>query len=393
MANAKYSITGNMNDVLKKMHEFLLANGWTILNGCTKDLTPNASGKSDGGTILAAKKDECIAVMRTAMGWAIFPNQTNHNKTAAASGAYGIGLTGCTSYTATPDSGYWYDQTNTPLNKSSQETIGVGVVSCQGVSGDYELFCNYTSTPTIGVVFTIKESITSNGEKRDIYQHLAFGIVHKVGRWTGGMYIAGSRSSVNMFLAEGDVKDADIADSTSNELFASASVPSFMVQGEVDSAPTLAKPVLWWSAGPESGSMGTGKILASTILNHNYLGSMPKIPHYGYLQSQNATDYGRNVNTLNCISVNLPIAMFVQRDPNPLMNFSMIGYVPNVYAISMRNVAPDKMYEINYPKSGNLHQVFPHTIRGGSHGYDGISIIQETTGSSSTETESDAETE
>ena len=394
MANAKYTITGNMNDVLKKMHEFLLANGWTILNGCTSDLTPNASGNSDGGTILAVKKDDCIAVMRTAMGWAIFPNQTNHSTSAASIGAYGIGLTGCTAYTANPASGYWYDQTNPPLDKSQRQVIGVGIVSCQGVSGTYELFCNCSSTPTAAVIFTIKETINNaktGNVAVSVYQHLAFGMIHKVGQWSGGMYIAGSRSSYNMFTSTYGYPEE--VDNTSNEMFASADTPSLLVQGEVDSAPTLDKPVLWWSAGPEGGNMGTGKILASTVLNHEYLDSMPKIPHYGYLQSQNSTDYGRNINTLNCISVNLPIALFVQRDPNPLMNFSMVGYIPNVYSISMRNVAPDKMYEINYPKSGNLHQVFPHTIRGGKRGYDGISIIQETTDSSSTETDDSAATE
>ncbi len=378
MANAKYTITGTMNDVLAKMRDFLVANSWTVLNNCTPDLIPNASGSSDGGIILAVKKDNCIAVMRTAMGYAIFPEQRNHSGNSIAKGAYGIGLTGCTQYTSNPSSGYWYDQTNSPLNTSERNVIGVGVVSCQGKNGKFELFCNYTVKPTIGVVFTIKEIINNqNTDETDVtvYQHLAFGMIQKCSSWTGGMYIAGSRSSYGMFLS--DVGIPDEVDKTSNELFAMSDTPSFLVQGSVDSAPLLTKPILWWSAGPEKGNMSTGKILASTLTNHEYLASVPKIPHYGYLQSQNPTDYGRNVNTLNCISVNLPIALFVQRDPNLLMNFSFIGYIPNTFAISMRCLAPDKLYEINYPKSGNLHQVFPHSIKYGKRGYDGISILQE----------------
>jgi hypothetical protein len=380
MANAKYTITGNMNDVLEKIRDFLTDNGWTILNNCTPDTAPNATGAPDGGEILAVKMDDCIAVMRSAMGFAIFPNQTNHNTTAAAAGAYGIGLTGCTAYTANPPSGYWYDQTNPPLNTTSREVIGVGVVSCQGVSGTYELFCNFTTQPAISAIFTIKEVINNQyTDKKDVavYQHLAFGLLQKAGNWTGGMFISGSRSSYKMFVQQTTVPDN--IDTDSNEMFAMSANPSFLVQGEVDSAPLLEKPILWWSAGPEKGEMSTGKILASTLTNHEYLTSVPKVPHYGYIQSQNPTDYGRNVNTLNCISVNLPIALFVQRDPNLLMNFSFIGYIPNAYAISMRCLAPEKMYEINYPKSGNLHQVFPHIIKYGKRGYDGISILQENT--------------
>lgn len=380
MANAKYTITGNMNNVLEKIRDFLVDNGWTILNNCTPDIMPNATGAPDGGEILAVKMDDCIAVMRSAMGFAIFPNQTNHNTSAASTGAYGIGLTGCTAYTANPASGYWYDQTNPPLNTTKREVIGVGIVSCQGVSGTYELFCNFTTKPAISAIFTIKEVINNQStDKKDVavYQHLAFGLLQKAGNWTGGMFISGSRSSYKMFIATPNVPDN--VDVDSNEMFAMSVNPSFLVQGEVDSAPLMDKPILWWSAGPEKGEMSTGKILASTLTNHEYLLSVPKVPHYGYIQSQNPTDYGRNVNTLNCISVNLPIALFVQRDPNLLMNFSFVGYIPNAYAISMRCLAPEKMYEINYPKSGNLHQVFPHVIKYGKRGYDGISILQENT--------------
>jgi len=105
-------------------------------------------------------------------------------------------------------------------------------------------------------------------------------------------------------------------------------------------------------------------------------GWFPKIPHYGYLQSQTSADTGRNVNTLNCITVNLPLAVYVLRDPDGLANFSQCGYVPGVYFISTRNVAPAQTYTINYPESGTLYQAFPQTSRGGPMGYDGISIKQ-----------------
>ena len=105
----------------------------------------------------------------------------------------------------------------------------------------------------------------------------------------------------------------------------------------------------WACAGHAGGECGTGKILATPVTNLNCLNAawFPKASYYAYLQSQSAEDYGRNVNILNCISVNLPIALFIQRGPDVLMNFSQVGYVPAVYAISMRNVTPGSCYEIS----------------------------------------------
>lgn len=392
--NKTYTIeNGNMNDILEKMAEFLAAAGWTVLNNCTADTAPNAAGLIDGGKILAVFRDDVYAVMRSAVGQAIFYEQTNHSVGVTSAGAYGIGLTSCTNYTANPSSGFWYDQVNAPVN-TDQNIIGVGISPIQGKSGNFTLFCNATTSPSVGVVFTLKE-VTNDKSTGNVdvvtYQHLAFGKVQKVGSWVGGTYIAGSKSSYNMFLSASAVqgKMPETLDKSTNILFGMSSDPSFLVRCDVDSAPILDKPVLWLSSGPQKGNMSTGKILATSLTNHVYLNSMPKVPHWGYIQSQNSTDYGRNVNTLNCITVNLPIYLYVQRDPNSLMNFSVIGYIPNVTAISMRNVAPDSMYEINYPKSGTLHQVFPHCVRGGYHGYDGISVMQETTtideGNSATE--------
>ena len=92
--------------------------------------------------------------------------------------------------------------------------------------------------------------------------------------------------------------------------------------------------------------------------------------------SENATDTGRNVNTLNCITVNMNLICYVIRDPDALRNFSPVGYVPGVYFVSMRNVAPAQCYEISYPTSGGLHQVFPYTRRRGVFGMDGFAVKQ-----------------
>jgi hypothetical protein len=148
------------------------------------------------------------------------------------------------------------------------------------------------------------------------------------------------------------------------------------LRANIDAAPLRTPEVLWAGSGKIAGVGYTGKRIGLPIVHNSALSISPKIPHYGYLQSQNANDTGRNVNTLNCISVNLPIAVYVLRDPDGLENYSQCGYVPGVYCISTRNVAPGSLYNVDYPASGNLYQAFPQTSRGGVLGYDGISIKQ-----------------
>lgn len=169
-----------------------------------------------------------------------------------------------------------------------------------------------------------------------------------------------------------------VIDGASNHLFGMAKEASTFLRIDVDAAPIRVPSVLWASAGADSGLLFTGKMMASGVTNLDCLSDVwfPKIPHYGHLQSQTPTDVGRNVNTLNCISVNLPLALYIQRDPDALRNFSQVGYVPGMYSISMGNVAPASKYEVSYPISGEWHQVFPHSHRGGYFGYDGVSIKQ-----------------
>ena len=282
----------------------------------------------------------------------------------------GIGLTSSTDYLAVPPSGLWYDQPNVIQTKAG-EPIGVGIAVKP--TANYRLYCNFINDPAVMMIFSLEL-------EPGYFQHLALGEVSKVGGWSGGTLVSGSRNSYKMFTTNA-AWEMQIVESENNHLFGMSEYASTFVRVDVDAAPLRVPAVLWASAGPDvagPSSGFTGKILASGLTNLNFLSNakFPKVPHYGYLQSQSATDVGRNVNTLNCISVNLPLALYIQRDPDKLYNYSQIGYVPGVYAISLRNVAPTHLYEISYPQSGNLHQVFPHAHRCGVFGYDGISIKQ-----------------
>lgn len=361
MAYVLYENLGGPDDVLSKIRDFLLSKDFTILNNCTADLDINGSGSSDG-KVLAVKKNDIYAVFRSANGKVIFDSQQNSQQ------AYGIGLIGATNYTVNPPSGKWFDQPNATVN-NAQQVIGAGIPVKQ--NENYRLWCNYAvdaKNSTYMVMISLEL-------QKGLFQHLAFGETQKVGAWTGGMLVSGSKNSYTMFPTGWSVDELFAG---SNHLFGMSANPSTFLRIDVDAAPLRLKPVLWAAAGPASGVCSTGKILATPLTNLDAFsaGWFPKVPHYAYLQSQSVGDYGRNVNTANCISVNLPIVLYIQRDPDSLMNFSQVGYVSTLYSISMRNVASTSCYEIAYPKSGNLHQVFPHVKRAGMFGYDGLSIMQ-----------------
>ena len=363
MAYQLYSNLAGPDDVLTKMRDFAVANGWTALENLTQDLALDGLGSYDGRR-LTLKNGDIYANFRSANGKAIFATQNN----ATTDLAHGIGLVCSTNYTSTPPSGKWYDQPNATKHVN-QEIIGVGIPV--NAASNLNLYCNAISDPAVLLIFSLE--IT-----KGIFQHLAVAATQKVGAWTGGMIYSGSRNSINMFPS---AWDAITIESESNHLFGMSAKASTFLRCDIDAAPLRLNSVLWASAGPDSTSLisgCTGKILATPVCNISTLNEswFPKIPHYGYLQSQDSKDVGRNANTLNCISVNLPIALYVQRDPDALRNYSQVGYVPGLDAISIRNAAAGQTYEISYPNSDNLYQVFPHVKRGGGFGYDGISIKQ-----------------
>lgn len=362
MAYQKFDKLGGPNDVLTKMRDFAVAQGWTVLENLTPDLSIDEKGTEDG-LRLSIQKGGVYANFRSANGKPIFESQTN------AGNAYGIGLVCSTNYSATPPSGKWYDQPGATKH-FSQQVIGVGIPVKK--TENYRLYCNAITDPAPILVFSLEL-------EPGVFQHLAVGDTQKVGAWTGGTIYSGSRNSYYMFTGGANTPTIE---NESNRLFSMSKKASTFLRIDIDAAPLRIPSVLWASSGPDDrGSIGagyTGKILGLSVVQLDTLTEpwFPKIPHYGYLQSQDSKDTGRNVNTLNCISVNLPMAMYVQRDPDALRNYSQVGYVPGMYCISMRNVSPGQTYEISYPSSGNMHQTFPHTRRAGVFGYDGFSIKQ-----------------
>ena len=373
MAYQKYTGLVGAAAIMEKMSEYAADHDWVILQNCIADLPIDGSATSDG-VLLSMKSPDGVVFgsFRQANGKGIFPTQDitttpASGTTLAKTNAYGIGLVASTAHTNKPTSGLWFDQPNAPLSYATQEVVGAGVAI--DPNGTYTLYGNCISDPAHMLVFSIE---SPDG----VFQHLALGYLQKIGGWDGGIIFSGSRNSQHMFSKTFGATDLD---TDSIPLFSMSTQGATYLQCSIDAAPLRLPSVLWASTASPGSLCDTGKQLALPVktLAVKNESCDAKIPDYCKLQCQTPTDIGRNVSTLNCITVNMNIVCYVLRDPDALRNFSPVGYVPGIYFISMRNVAPAQVYEISYPKSGNLHQVFPYTRRRGTYGMDGFSVLQE----------------
>lgn len=357
MAYSKVTVS-SPNSFLLALRAFATANGWEVLVE-SDDLPIDGTATTDGKRlVLKSPSGATYAHFRAANGKNIF-------QTHATTGyKYGIGLTCSTAFTESPASGKWYDQAGATKNTSG-EVVGVGIPIHAATPCD--VYFNHIAEPAEMIIASVELY-------PGLFQHIAVGETYKIGSWTGGTIYSASCGSPRMFATS---MSESTLEATSGHLFGINVNANTFLRVNIDAAPLRSPEVLWGSGGTSVTDTGyTGKKIAMPVINHNALVNAPKIPHYGYLQSQTATDYGRNVNTLNCISVNLPLAVYVLRDPDGLENYSQCGYVPGVYFISTRNVSPGSVYQVDYPSSGISYQAFPQTSRGGTMGYDGFSIKQ-----------------
>ncbi len=357
MGYTKVSIS-SPNDFIEALSAYSASCGWTVL--ADSDSLPIDGSATIDGKLLAIKSPDnnVYAYFRSANG-------KNVLKTQSGSYRYGVALVCATNYTVNPPSGLWYDQPGATKN-SAQEVVGVGIPLPQATACN--VYFNHISDPSELIIASVEVL-------PGVFQHIAVGYLYKTGTWTGGTIYSASQPSSTMFPA--GLSQSEI-ESTACELFGMNPIANTFLRANIDAAPLRIPEVLWAGSGPSGNVGSTGKRLGSSIVHRNTLAdaTIPKIPHYGYLQSQTANDSGRNVNTLNCISVNLPLAIYVLRDPDGLENYSHCGYIPGAYFISMKNLSPASIYAVDYPTSGTRYQAFPQTSRGGILGYDGLAIRQ-----------------
>ena len=385
MTFVKHTGLTTPNDILTKMAEYATSVGWSILANCTDDLDIINMSMNDGKKLVVQNPSATMfASFRTANGYQIFPKQVKGVNLDTWGGGLpkidntisGIGCICSTGYSAVNK---WFDQDGVPRYKDSLgqgKQVGTGIHTVAG--SPHTLYCNNVTTPTNMLFFSI--------EVGGVFQHLIVGEVEKMASWTGGIIFSGSLNSYNQF--KGNMTAVDIEQKLLPVMSTDKASNTFLMI-EMDDAPSRGG-IKWASSGANIGLTSptdqagleicyTGKQLAMPIRTQLGMGIeawTPKVPHYGYIQSQNSLDGGMNSNTLNCISMALPLMCMVVRDPDDLKEFSPVGNVSGCYFISLYNMASGETYEISYPQSGELHQVFPMTKRRGRYGYDGIAIAQ-----------------
>ena len=245
------------------------------------------------------------------------------------------------------------------------------------LSYKYTLFCNEVVNKDNTESTLIFSLMKTNGDWFQV-SHLVVGNIDKYDTWEGGIYFSGSANRYNMIPANKlYYTSSKTNDSNIYPVLSSGKNTNTFLRIDIDNAPHDSRGNIRWASSGEDNI--TGKKLSLAIRTGN--GTIPygngEIPHFYYLQSHSRLDSGRNVNTLNCITLNLPIYMAVNVDPDELLNYAPVGEVRGVYFISMYNLQTSSVYTINSPDSSESCQGFSVGKRRGYYGFDGISILQQ----------------
>ena len=376
MAYKEYNHLSSPNEVLEAMASYIKEKGYEVVQDVIDDLNIYDRTTTDGKKLIFKNKTKNYFIcLRSANGTQIF-GDTDETKQDDATKItsdkfYGIGMTVAEGYSSVKR---WYAQYNAPVKLKTTNVLGVWMpvpTKIDGTPVKYTLYCNDVALPSNSLVFSlVKEDDTYHQ-----CAHLAFCNLFKFEEWTGGALFSGSATINMMANAYRCFIHNKTADSYILPLFSSTTRDSnTFLRIDIDGATSDERGnILWASSGANN---ETGKKLALPIRTASSDSTNGKIPNYYWLQSKDRLDWGKNINTLNCITVNLPLFVAVLVDPDALGNYASVGSISGVYYISTLNMQTACTYEMSYPKSGDLVQIFPMGKRRGFYGFDGISIKQ-----------------
>lgn len=378
MSYQVYNNLHNPNEVLEVMSTYLASRGYTIIADCVDDLNIYDQASSDGKKLVVrSRNSQYFYLFRSANGKNIF-GTTNENAMASSNSQdsptiSGIGVTISDGYSPVAR---WYNQGGVPLNYRGIQVLGGFMpVAVYDELGDplnytYSLFCNnITSGQADTIVFTVMK-------ENDTFRqcaHIVLGQLSPYTSWTGGAFFSASAERT-MLATCGQcfLHDYKGSDQYILPVLSSGQRSNTFLRIDIDAAPTSARGfILWASSGSDN---ITGKRLSLPIRTGSGNG---QIPNYEILQSKESLDWGRNINTLNCLTINLPIYFAVQVDPDGLNVYGSVGQVLGVYFVCTLNMQTSGVYRLNYPSNTDICQIFPMGMRRGQYGFDGISIKQE----------------
>ena len=408
MAYVKYTDLETPDEVLTKMAEYITSRGYTIIEPLKEDTNIYDRSSVDGKKFVFMDRTQTYYVHLRSFN-EIWPFGTTDDaymdiQTPNVDYKYqGIAMTVSEGYSKTQR---WYNQYLVPLNLRGKDVQFVCIpipsraeLNSNGTNNEnynlnkYTLYCNNIVEPSDTLIFSVvAENVGGDAYRGHDYRavHLACGMLRKYDNWEGGFWFTGStvpsmiKSAYDLF-AKSSLEDEDafyeIKDSGILPILSSGSVSNTFLRIDIDDAPKESRGYIRWAS---SGTDNvTGKPMSMPVRVSG--GGNGLIPHYANMQSQNKLDWGRNINTLNCITLNMPNYMAVRVDPDVLNNYAACGQVTGIYYVSMLNMQTSYLYEMSYPRSQDLCEVFSYSMRRGRFGFDGISIRQLEDDSGSTE--------
>ena len=371
MAYVRYTNLRTANEVLEAMVTYITSLNYTIVQPLVDDLNIYERASTDGKKFCFQNKDgEFFILLRSANGEQVFGTTNDAAMDIATPDMNpnytGIAMTVSEGYSRTAR---WYNQFRVPHAKSAVQVYGVFMPVDEGHNYTYTLYCNNISQPTDTIIFTL----VKDNDTYMQHSHLIYGDVNKYDSWEGGAFFSGSSPISMMDNAIRCYEHTQQADQYIMPVCCSSTVSNSFLRINIDEAPLVARGEIYWASSGTNNE--TGKKLSLPVRTGDNMNG--KIPHYYYMQSSGRLDWGRNINTLNAITINMPLYLAVLVDPDVLDNYAAVGHLTGLYFVSNLNMQVGCVYEISYPESNKLCQVF--SIRGkrrGVNGFDGLSIQQ-----------------
>lgn len=390
-----YSNLSTPNDVLQVMSTYVASRGYTIIADCVDDLNIYDQADSDGKKLVFRSRNmNYFYILRSANGVNIFGN-TDEIAMSSMSKVTGYSMNGIG---VVVSEGYspvarWYNQGGVPLTYRGIDVLGgfmpVAVYDDRGnrlhykdseLTYKYSLYCNnITSEDADTLVFTIMKEQDSFRQ----CAHIIIGQLTPYESWTGGAFFSASATRDMLASSWECFEHKMSADQHILPVLCSGSKSNTFLRIDIDGAPSSSRGFIFWAS---SGADNlTGKRLSLPIRMEAPPDADPgwttngKIPNYNIFQSKDMFDWGRNINTLNCLTINLPIYFSVQVDPDGMRVYAAAGQVLGVYFVCTLNMQTAGVYKLNYPSNTDICQIFPMGKRRGKYGFDGISIKQELT--------------
>lgn len=408
MAFVKYVNLETPDEVLTKMAEYITARGYTIIEPLKDDTNVYDRSSVDGKKFVFMDRTQTYYIHLRSFNevWPFGSTDDAYMDIQSPDINYkyqGVAMTVSEGYSRTQR---WYNQYLVPTSFRGKDVqfacIPIprrtarnadGTINVNANSHKYTLYCNNIVEPEDTLIFSVvAENIGGDSYKGHDYRavHLACGMLRKYDDWEGGYWFTGStvpsllETAYDLFATTTTLEEDNVTRISDEEAFfeikddgilpilSSGSVSNTFLRIDIDDAPKEVRGfVRWASSGTDN---ITGKRLSMPVRVEH--GGNGIIPHYAYMQSQNRLDWGRNINTLNCVTLNMPNFMAICVDPDALENYAACGQVVGVYFVSMLNMQTGYLYEMSYPRSNDLCQVFSYSMRRGRYGFDGISIRQ-----------------